>query len=202
MAFGLDDGGSPYPLGAHLAGHCLQDGRRGLDLSYLHVGHLHAPSFGDVVQLYPERVVHLLALGEDVVEGHVAHYRSQRGGGDVRRCAPQVLDRQDGSKGVEHLVKNDEIDRYGSIVLGDRRLMRDLEVPLSQVHQRSAVCHRVDEDQPGPRAPEARPNRNRTTRWYSRTILIETAARTINPTSTTATMTSMAAVTVPPFLGL
>jgi len=78
--FCLGDNGASCPLGAHLAGHSLEDRRGRLDLSYLDVGHLHTPAFGDVVQFEPQDPFISSRLDRNIVQGHVADHRTQSGG--------------------------------------------------------------------------------------------------------------------------
>ena len=94
LALGLGDGRPPGPLGGHLAGHRLEHAGRRVDLADLDVGHLHTPALGDLVEPDPQRGVHVLALGQHVVEGHVADDAAQRRGGDVQRGAGEVLHRE------------------------------------------------------------------------------------------------------------
>ena len=96
-ALGLGDDGPPGPLGGHLPGHRLLHGRRRDDLADLDVRDLHAPALGDLVELRPGGRVHLLALGEHVVERHVADDAAQRGRGDVLGGAREVLHLHDES---------------------------------------------------------------------------------------------------------
>src|SRR6266540_119963 len=149
-AFGAQDRRLAVPLGRHLPGHRLLDLWRRDDLADLDVGDLDSPAFGDVVELGAEGLVHLLALGEHVVEVHVADHAPQGGRGDVLRCAGEVLHLHHAHDRVHHPGEDDEVDRDGGVVLGDRRLLGDLQVLLPQVDHDRPVDDRDQQDQARP----------------------------------------------------
>src|SRR5204863_149119 len=71
VTFRLGDERPPGPLGRHLPGHGLLHRGRRDDLPDLHVRHLDAPALGDLVELDPQHLVDLVALGQHVVERDV-----------------------------------------------------------------------------------------------------------------------------------
>src|SRR6266545_132910 len=146
----LGDDRAAGPLGRHLPGHRLLDLWRRDDLADLDVGDLDSPALGDVVELGAEGLVHLLALGEHVVEVHVADHAPQGGRGDVLRCAGEVLHLHHAHDRVHHPGEDDEVDRDGGVVLGDRRLLGDLQVLLPQVDHDRPVDDRDQQDQARP----------------------------------------------------
>jgi hypothetical protein len=109
--------------------------------------------------LTAEDLVHRLALGQHVVQRHVADDRPQRGRGDVLGRAGEVADLDHRHPGVHDPVEDDEVDRDRRVVLGDRGLVRDLQVQLAEVDPDALVHERDEQDQPGPlgadRAAEA-----------------------------------------------
>ena len=79
-ALGLGDHGASGPLGRQLPVHRVLDVARRRDLADLDRRDLAAPALGDLVQLDPQDLVDLLALGQHVVEQDVADDGPQRGG--------------------------------------------------------------------------------------------------------------------------
>ena len=126
----------------------------------------------------------------------------KRGGGDVDAGTLEVLYGEDRCQRVEHLVEDDEVDGYGRIVLGDRRLVRDLQVLLSQVHPRDPVCHRVDEDQPGATCPAGTAQTEQDHPLVLAHDLDGNDRQNTAATSTMAITDQYEAVTAPPFLVL
>ena len=148
-ALGLGDHRAPGPLGGQLPVHRVLDVARRGDLADLDRRDLAAPAFGDLVQLGPQDLVDLLALGQDVVEQDVADDRAQRGGGDALQRAREVGDVDDALERIGDPPVDQEVDVDRGVVLGDRRLARDLDELLAHVHLHRPV-HDGDEE------PEAR----------------------------------------------
>ena len=76
-ALGLGDDGAPGALRGQLPVHRVLDVARRRDLADLDRRDLAAPALGDLVELGPQDLVDLLALGQHVVEQDVADDRAQ-----------------------------------------------------------------------------------------------------------------------------
>src|SRR5262245_3962086 len=90
-ALRLGDHGSPRPLRGRRPGPRLLDVAGRGDLTDLDGGHLAAPALRDLVELDPERLVDLLALRKDLVEGDVADHGAQRRRRDAEDHVPEPL---------------------------------------------------------------------------------------------------------------
>src|SRR5213594_621660 len=134
LAFGLGDHRASRALGGQLAVHRLLHVTRRRELLDLDVRHLHAPAMGDLVELHPEVLVDLLALGEDIVEKDVADDGAERRRRDALDGRPEILDVQERIPRFENLLVDQEVDRDGRVVLRDAGLLRDLHEELAQVH--------------------------------------------------------------------
>ena len=74
--------------------------------------------------------------------------------------------------------------------------MGDLQVLLAQVDQLTRSVMGLMNTSPGP--PTDRPSRNKTIRWYSRTILTERPTAATSAAATTPMRTSTTTIRVPP----
>ena len=147
---GFSNDGAPASFGRHLTRHRLLDGGRRDDLADLDIRDLHTPTFSDLVELRAQDLVDLLPFCEHIVQADVTDDRTKRCRGDVERRAGEVLDRDDAHHRIEDFVERDEVDRDGSVVLRDRRLVWDLEIELPEVDPLRPVDYRPEEHDPGP----------------------------------------------------
>ncbi len=143
-AFRLDDRGATCTLGGHLAAHGVLDVARRQDLANLDCVYLDAPSIGDIVEAGLHERVDLFALGEHIVEVHVADDGAQRRDRHAACGLPVVLHLEDGRLRVYDLHENEHVDRDGRVVLCDRRLRLDVEHFLAQVDGDRLVVERDD----------------------------------------------------------
>ena len=114
------------------------------------------------------------------------------------RGAGEVLHREHRHLRVDDLVEDDEVDRDRGVVAGDRGLVGDLEVLLPQVDQWSRSVTGLMQHEPralGCRL--TRPSRNRTIRWYSRTIRTDIAPTTRTTNATTPMTIPMIILVLP-----
>src|SRR3989441_2483145 len=149
LPVGFKDHRSPRPLRRHLLHHRLLHVGGGSDLPDLDVCHLDAPPLRHFVELRAEDIIDLLPLREKLIERDIADDGPKSGGRDPDRCPREVLDLHNTLRRLHNLVVDQEVDICRSVVLGDAGLVRDLEVPLSQVYLVDPVDDRNDEDHPG-----------------------------------------------------
>ena len=148
---GLKYYGSPLPLSRHLPVHGVLYLRRWVDLADLHRRHLDPPALGHLVQLHPEDLVYLLPLRQHIVQGDVADHGPQGCGGHTYYCRLEVLHLQDRTlrRFFYHLVVDEEVDAYRSVVLGDVGLAGYVDHIFPQVHLLEAVHKGQEQAQAG-----------------------------------------------------
>ena len=144
-ALGLGDDRAPRPFGGELPIHRVLDVARRGDLADLDGRDLAAPALGHLVELDPQDLVDLLALGQHVVEEDVADHRAEGRRRDVLEGAFEVLDLDHAPVGVDDPPVDQEVDADRRVVLGDARLARDLDELLAQVDPDAALGDRHDE---------------------------------------------------------
>jgi hypothetical protein len=137
-------------FGLHLPAHGDHDilGRR--DVLDLDAQHLDAPRAGRLVDHRQQRVVDVVALGQRLVERHVAHDAPDVGERQVGDGEVEVLHLVGGARRIDHLVEGDGVDLHRGVVLGDELLRRNVEDVLLHVHLVADRIHEGhDEMQPG-----------------------------------------------------
>ena len=102
----------------------------GLDIAQLHPGHLHAPGIGGLIQLLEQRLIHLLAGGEGLIQVELAHLGADLGEHQVHHRRLQVVDGVVGAGVLQQLPVHNRIHLDRHVVAGDALLGRDIEHPL------------------------------------------------------------------------
>jgi hypothetical protein len=149
-ALGLGDDGAPRPLGGELPVHRVLDVAGRHDLADLDRRDLAAPALGDLVELDPEELVDLVALGEDLVEADVADDRPEGRRRDTQEHARELLGVEDALERVDDPPVDEEVDVDRGVVLGDRPLAGDLDEGLAEVDLERPVDDRDEEAQARP----------------------------------------------------
>ena len=92
----------------------------------------------------------LLALGEELIERHLADHVAERRPRILRDREPEVLDLDDRVRRALDLEEQDRVDADRHVVLGDDLLSRDLNRLDARVDQADLIDERHDEEQTRP----------------------------------------------------
>ena len=119
LALGVDDLRAPLALGLGLQRHRALHRARDLDVADLDRRDLDAPRLGVLVDGLLDRLVELLALGQQRVELGLAEHRAQRRLRDLRRRLQEALDLDRRARRVDHAEVADRVDLGRHVVARD-----------------------------------------------------------------------------------
>jgi len=120
-----------------------------LDVAQFHAGHLHAPGISGLIQLAQQRLIHLLASGEGLIQIELAHLSADLGEHQVHHRRLQVVDGVIGAGVLQQLPIHHRIHLDRHVVAGDALLRRDIQHPLLQRFMaHHALHHRQHEREP------------------------------------------------------
>jgi hypothetical protein len=120
-----------------------------LDVLDLDRRDLDPPRVGVLVDDVLERLVELLALGQQHVEVRLAEHRAQRGLCDLRGGQEIALDLDDRAGCVDHAEVADRVHPGGHVVARDQVLRRDVQRDGAEIDSHHPVDGGDQQDQPG-----------------------------------------------------
>ena len=133
-ALGSQDHRPLLPVCAHLFLHRVLNRRRRINAAQFHPGHPQTPSVGGLVENSAQLGIDFVAAGQGLFQGHPADDIAQRSRGQLFHSDDVVVDLVDRRLGAGDLEVDHRVDIDREVVLGDHRLRREGDHPLTQIH--------------------------------------------------------------------